>query len=512
MEQETLLIDKNNYQSSDPEMHFKKLVESQHDYFRSGEPAKLENRKAQLLKLRKAIIDDKDLLTEAVQKDLRRRPQLTYMYEIATVVVEIDYMLDNLEAWSATTTVSRTLLTMLDTPKIVREPKGVVLILGPWNYPINSLLTPLVAVLAAGNTAILKPSEISSHTAQALEVVLSKAFEKNSVSVVLGGVEETTELLQERFDHIIFTGSTVVGKIIMSAAAKHLTPCTLELGGKCPVIVEPDADIQITARRLAWGKWLNCGQTCLAPDYILCTEQTKQALVEEMTRVLTKFYKNDAKNSPDYSRIINEHHFDRLSTILSKTTARKIYEGGESNRADLFIPPIILDTPLNDPVMHEEVFGPLLPIITVDSFDSAIKIVSQSERPLAAYLFTRDERKVKRFLTETSSGSVVINDVIIQLTVDTLPFGGIGNSGMGRIRGKFGFDEFTHEKAVLQRGFFGDGIAAARYPPLTDAKIGRLQLLTGKRRAIPKLAFKFLSMMPLLVAGFIVGYLYSKYF
>lgn len=493
-------------------MSYHTLVENQREFFRTGESANLNHRRAQLKKLRQVILDNQEVFGDAVYKDLKRNPKTNYFLELAQVVVEIDYMLENLENWAAPTTAERTFVTMLDTPQIVREPKGVVLVIGPWNYPLNTLLTPLVAVLAAGNTAILKPSEHASHTAAVVDSVFSKAFDNRYLAVVQAGVPETTELLKERFDHVVFTGSTRVGQIVMEAAAKHLSPCTLELGGKSPVIIEPDSDLTITARRLAWGKWLNCGQTCLAPDYVLTTKAVKIKLLDELKRVIEEFYGEIPAKNPDYSRIINRANFDRLANLMKETRGTILYKGGEFDADDLFVPPIILDVQIDDPLMQTEIFGPILPIVTMASFDEAIWHIKTGEKPLAAYLFTRDENKVNRLINETASGSVCVNDVIMQITVDTIPFGGIGNSGMGRYRGKFGFDEFTHEKAVLKRMFFGEGLASARYPPLTDEKLKGLQQLTGKRRAFPRFLKAVVPTVPYLLMGFLFGLLCNRLF
>ncbi|KAL3081896.1 hypothetical protein niasHT_037074 [Heterodera trifolii] len=505
---------------------FHSLVESQREFFRTGKTAELAHRRQQLKKLRKTILDNSEFLCEAVQKDLKRDAKLNYPLEISSVIIEIEYVLDNLERWTAPLNVEKTFTTLLDSPQIVREPKGVVLLIGPWNYPLNTLLMPLVDVLAAGNTAILKPSEVASNTAAAVDEIISKAFDRNYLAVVQGGVEQTGELLKEKFDHIVFTGSALVARHISRAAAEHLTPCTLELGGKSyappprlcfslfspfgPVFIDSNVDLPITARRLAWGKWLNCGQTCLAPDYIMVTNEMKPRLVEELKAVLVEYYGTNPESSKDYSRIINEAHFDRICALLKNSVGTEICKMGQPNREDLFIPPTILEVQTDDALMQSEIFGPILPILIVRSFDEAIDIIKRGEKPLAAYLFTRDERKVNRWVAETHSGSVCVNDVMLQITVDTLPFGGVGESGMGSYRGKFGFDEFTHQKAVLKRCFFGDGIAAGRYPPLTDQKLKSLQQLTGKRRAVPRFLKTFLPKVPYLVVGLILGFLISR--
>uniref|UniRef100_A0A915D5L8 Aldehyde dehydrogenase domain-containing protein n=1 Tax=Ditylenchus dipsaci TaxID=166011 RepID=A0A915D5L8_9BILA len=418
-------------------MSFHDLVENQRAFFMTGQPATLAYRKNQLTKLRKVLYEEQDSLAEAVFKDLRRDKELTKVIELAAVFIEIDYMLDNMQEWSSPTDSKRRSA-------------------GDWSMELslNVLLLPLVAVLAAGNTAIVKPSEVASHTAQVVDLILSKAFDKQYIAVVQGGVEETTQLLKEKFDHIMFTGSP-------------------PLGGKCPVIVEADADIEVTARRLVWGKFLNCGQTCLSPDYVLVNSAVKNQLVDAVILNLRNFYGKEVQSSPDYSRIINQRHFDRILDLLEKT--------------------------------KDEIFGPILPIMSVGNLSEAIDVVRRGERPLALYLFTRDESKVQRTLQETISGSVCINDVVIQVTVDTLPFGGVGNSGMGRYRGKFGFDEFTHERSVLKRGFFGDSMFGARYPPLNRKKLGQLHQLTSTRRAIPKWLKSSLQSLPCVMIGMALG-------
>ncbi|WKY13769.1 hypothetical protein Q1695_004533 [Nippostrongylus brasiliensis] len=387
---------------------------------------------------------------------------------------------------------------------IIKEPFGVVLIIAPWNYPVSMTLLPMIPAIAAGNTVIIKPSEVSSHTAATFEKLVPKYFKPEFLAVVNGGVAETTELLKERFDHILYTGCPPVAKIIMAAAAKHLTPVTLELGGKCPVVVEDDADVETTAKRIAWGKWLNCGQTCLAPDYVMVSAATKPKLVDCIRRSLGEFYGADIRSSADYSRIINQRHFDRISSLLDSTNGTVLFKGGEKDRNDLFLPPVILDVKKDDPFMHDEIFGPVLPILTVNDLSEAIEYINDGEKPLAAYIFTKSESKAKRLYTETSSGGVTINDVLMHITVDTLPFGGVGTSGMGRYRGKFGFDTFTHEKAVLKRGFFGEFLMNARYPPVSEDKLKQLERLTGTRRSLPSM-LSWLSGLPVIVVSVVVG-------
>ncbi|VDN54521.1 unnamed protein product [Dracunculus medinensis] len=420
------------------------IVEEQRNFFRTGITKKLEHRRQQLIALRTLVEKEERVLTEAVYKDLRRMPKITYGMELLSVFLEIDYMLDNLDKWTSPQVVEKTFLSLLDSLSIVKDPLGVVLIISAWNYPLYVVFLPLIAAIAAGNTAVIKTAERAPNTAKVLADLFSRHFDPHFLTVITGDAVVCANLLAERFDHIFFTGGQEIGKIILAAAAKNLTPVTLELGGKCPVVVESDADIEITARRIAWGKWTNCGQTCISPDYILTSQALKASLVEAIKKALSQFYSPNPKSSPDYNRLVDETHFDIL------------YQWGEFDRDDLFMPPIILDSSKNDAIMEGEIFGPILPIVTVTGLDEAIEFINSKEKPLAAYLFTRNESKVRRFCSETSSGGVCINDVCIHLIVDTLPFGGVGYSGMGRYHGKFGFDTFTHEKSVVKRMFFGE--------------------------------------------------------
>uniref|UniRef100_A0A8R1TYA7 Aldehyde dehydrogenase n=1 Tax=Onchocerca volvulus TaxID=6282 RepID=A0A8R1TYA7_ONCVO len=484
---------------------FHQLVEEQRAYFSTGITNKLEYRRKQLLNLKQLLIEETDVLTKAVYNDLKRSSKLTYSLELNVVFVEIDYMLDNLEQWSSPEPVKKTFLSLLDTVAIVKEPLGVVLIIAPWNYPLSLVLLPLVAAMAAGNTIIVKPSEYAPFTSAALHDLFSHFFDSRFLTVVNGGIAETTNLLKERFDHILYTGNSLIAKVIMAAAAQHLTPVTLELGGKSPVIVEKDANLEVTSRRIVWGKWTNCGQTCISPDYVLVTETLKTALVNEFIQRLEEFYSSEPEKSDDYSRIINEKHFDRLSSLLARSNGQILYQGGKLNRGDLFIPPIIIAVSADDALMEDEIFGPILPIITTSGFDEAISFIRSREKPLAIYFFTRSERKVQQLYAETSSGSVTVNDVMLQFLVDTLPFGGVGQSGMGRYRGKFGFDTFTNQKALLIRSFFGDSLLAMRYPPLTDKKFKHLKLLTERRRPLPSSLPNWLIRILFLVAGVVCG-------
>ncbi|VDK69965.1 unnamed protein product [Litomosoides sigmodontis] len=484
---------------------YHQLVEEQRTYYFTGITAKLDHRRKQLLNLKRLLIEEGDVLTKAVYNDLKRSSKVTHSMELSPVFVEIDYMLNNLKEWSSPEPVKKTLLSLLDTVAIVKEPLGVVLIIAPWNYPLGLVLLPLVAAIAAGNTVIVKPSEYAPFTSAALHDIFSHFFDSRFLAFVNGGIAQTTDLLKEKFDHILYTGNSLVAKVIMTAAAQNLTPVTLELGGKSPAIVESDADLEVSSRRIVWGKWTNCGQTCIAPDYVLVTEQLKTTLVNAFIQRLKEFYGSEPEKSDDYSRIINEKHFDRLSSLLARSSGQILYKGGELNRCDLFIPPIIIAVSADDVLMEDEIFGPILPIVTANSFDEAINFVRSREKPLAVYLFTKSEKKVQQLYAETSSGSVTVNDVTFQFIIDTLPFGGVGQSGMGRYRGKFGFDTFSNHKALLIRGFFGDALFAMRYPPFTDKKFKYLKLLIEQRHELPSSLPSWLIRISFLVAGVVVG-------
>uniref|UniRef100_A0A0K0FK22 Aldehyde dehydrogenase n=1 Tax=Strongyloides venezuelensis TaxID=75913 RepID=A0A0K0FK22_STRVS len=488
-------------------MNYQDIINNQREFFLKGNSQKLSSRKKTLRALKEAIIDNVDRLTEAVYKDLRRNIDNTYILEISSALQEIDYFLNNLDEWCKDEYVQLTHMTALDTAFLKKQPKGVVLLISPWNYPISMILLPLIPCIAAGNTVIIKPSEMAPATSQVFYDIFSKYFSPNEICVIQGGIPETTELLKCKFDHIFYTGCPPVAKIIMKAAAEHLTPVTLELGGKCPVFVDNDVDINITGKRIAWGKWLNCGQTCLAPDYILTTSEVKPKLVASLKSALNEFYGEDVQSSKDYSRIINNRHWNRISSLLNKTKGTILVQEGTPDENDLFIPPTIIDVSKDDPFMEDEIFGPVLPILTVSNLDNAIEYIKSGERPLASYIFTRSEMSCKQFLSEVISGGCTVNDVIMHLTVDTLPFGGIGTSGMGRYRGKFGFDTFTHEKAVLKKGFFLETLMKMRYPPMNKKKLSNLKSLQNFRIPIPS-SVPWFSIFSF-VGAFIIGYLTS---
>uniref|UniRef100_A0A183C954 Aldedh domain-containing protein n=1 Tax=Globodera pallida TaxID=36090 RepID=A0A183C954_GLOPA len=408
-----------------------KIVEDQRNFFKTGATRPVEFRKEQLKKMREMIVQNKVKICEAIYKDLRRNTVTNMIMEVDGPLQAIDFCLSELDDWVKPQKLDNH---ELGQPLLYFEPKGVVFLL---NIP--------------GNTVVIKPSEVSPNTSKVLKEMFDATFDKKFIAVVEGAAPETQALLEQRFDHIFYTGSSSIAKLIMQAAAKFLTPVTLELGGKCPVVVEDDADVEKAAQRIAEGKWLNSGQTCLAPDYVMTTDQMKPKLVAALQKSIKTMYGENPKKSEQYSRMVNKRHFDRVKAMLDKTNGQVLYKSGEADREDVYIPPVVVDTDLKDALMQDEVFGPVLPIITVKGLDEAIDVINDGEKPLGAYLFTNDQQKVDKFLNSTSSGGVTINDILKHVFVRELPFGGVGNSGMGSYHGKHGFVQLSHAKAVLKR-------------------------------------------------------------
>jgi aldehyde dehydrogenase (NAD+) len=391
-----------------------------------------------------------------------------------------------LKHWMAPEKVKTSLTTFPSSAEIVSEPLGVVLVISAWNYPFLLSLDPVIGAIAAGNVVVLKPSEIAPATSSLLAKLLGEYMDNSAIRVVEGAVDETTALLQQKWDKIFYTGNGKVARIVMAAAAKNLTPVVLELGGKSPVIVDSDINLQVATRRIIAGKWgCNNGQACISPDYIITTKDYAPKLVDALKTELESFYGKNPLESKDLSRIVNSNHFARLSKLLDddKVSGKTVY-GGEKNESKLRISPtILLDVPRDSLIMSEEIFGPLLPIITVDNLEESFDVINSGPKPLAAYLFTNNKKLKERFVKSVSAGGLVINDTTLHLAVKTLPFGGVGDSGLGAYHGKFSFDAFSHKKAVLYRSFFGD--ASIRYPPYTKTKMRLLKaLMTGGLLAI----------------------------
>lgn len=425
------------------------------------------------------------------------------MMEIDFTRNEVVHALNHISEWVKPTKVGKDLLTMMDDAYIKPEPFGVVLVIGAWNYPVQLTLAPVIGALAAGNCVVLKPSEVSEHTSALLERLCPLYLDKDAFRVVNGGVPETTELLKEQFDYIFYTGNSHVAKIIYQAAAQYLTPVTLELGGKSPVFVDDSSDLDLVARRLMWGKFANCGQTCIAPDYVLCTPGVQGSLIQRCKTVLESFYGSDPKASDSYGRIINNRHFNRVRTMLDATSGRVAVGGIMDERANYISPTLLSDIALNDAIMKDEIFGPILPFIDVKDADEAIEIINNREKPLAMYVFSNQKKTIERFLSQTSSGGVCVNDTLMHLSVINLPFGGVGNSGVGSYHGKFSFDTFSHNRGCLVRAQNMEKMNDLRYPPYTEKKSGMIAWLMKKTVKSDKV---FMAFLPIVIIGVALGF------
>ncbi|MDT8915939.1 aldehyde dehydrogenase family protein [Amycolatopsis sp. PS_44_ISF1] len=417
--------------------------------FRSGRTKPLEWRRAQLTALKAMLLEQVDDFLAALHADLGKPAAEARSAEITFVVNEVDHTLAHLDEWVAPESAPLPDRLRPGSGTVVREPLGVGLVIGPWNYPLHLVLAPLVGVLAAGNAAVVKPSELSPTVSAAIARHLPAYLDPEAVAVVEGAVPETTELLEQPFDHIFYTGNGTVGRIVMTAAARHLTPVVLELGGKSPVIVDTDVDLRPVAERIVYGKFMNAGQTCVAPDYVLAVGDTAEKLEPLLADVLRAKFGEDPAAGPDYGRIVNTRHFDRLSELLG---SGRVVTGGQTDRDTRFIAPTVLaDVAPDSPVMGEEIFGPILPVLPVASLDEAIGFVTERPKPLALYAFVGSEEAKQRILNETSSGAVGFGLPVAHLTASDLPFGGVGESGMGRYHGKYSIDTFSNLKAVLDQ-------------------------------------------------------------
>ncbi|WP_035992264.1 aldehyde dehydrogenase [Leptolyngbya sp. KIOST-1] len=438
------------------------LLRRQRAYWNTGATRSLDFRLAQLKALRTAIVQHQAEIIDAAKRDLGR-PEFEGYIEVA-VISEIDYVIKHLRRWAKPRKASLALSQRPGSAWVQPEPLGVVLVIGPWNYPFQLIISPLIGAIAAGNCAILKPSELAPATSAVLVQLIETTFDPAHITLVEGGVDTAQALLAERFDHIFYTGGERVGKIVMQAAAQHLTPVTLELGGKSPCIVDADVNLEVAARRIVWGKCLNAGQTCVAPDYLLVDERIKAELVAALQQRIQACYGENPAQSPDYSRIVNDRQFDRLVGLLGQGT---VLVGGDHNRDDRYIAPTLIDgIGWDDPIMQEEIFGPLLPILTYRDLDDAIAAVNQRPKPLALYLFSRDRQVQTQVIDRTTAGSMCLNDVVVQVAVWNLPFGGVGSSGMGSYHGQYSFDTFSNLKSVLKKPFWLD--VDWRYPPYQD--------------------------------------------
>jgi len=441
--------------------------------FDSGKTQPIEWRLAQLGEIERMMREHEDDFAEALRLDLGKCRFEAVMTEMSFVATEAKYARKHLGRWMKAQRVRTPIMAQPGRSYIRPEPKGVVLIVAPWNYPMSMVMAPLVGAVAAGNCAVMKPSEITAHTSAALASILPRYLDTDAFAVVEGGVPETTELLEQRFDHILYTGNERVARVVMTAAAKHLTPVTLELGGKSPCLIDKSADLEVAASRIAWGKFINAGQTCVAPDHVLVHKEVAQQFVDALAGKIREFYGDDPSQSPDFCRIASERHTARFQQLLA---GQQIHTGGRVDVAKRYVEPtIVLDPAPDSALMQEEIFGPVLPVITVDEMHHAIKFVADRPKPLALYLFTKSKVLEDAVLHRLSAGSVCVNDAVIFMVSPELPFGGIGNSGMGRYSGWYGFETFSHMKPVMKRSFRFD--APMRYPPYTEQKARLLKLV-----------------------------------
>ena len=452
-------------------MNYADILQQQKTFFNTHATKDLDFRKAQLQKLKKVVKSNEKLLYDAIYQDFGKSEFETFGTEISFVYKDIDYYLKNLKSFAKPKSVLTNIVNQMGSSKIVFEPLGNCLVIGAWNYPYQLTLTPVIAAIAAGNTCMIKPSELPENTMKAMAKLINENFDPQFLYVVEGGVEETTAILKLRFDKIFFTGSPRVGKIVYKAAAEHLTPVTLELGGKSPAFVTEKADLQIAAKRIVWGKFINAGQTCVAPDYLYVAENIKAKFLKVLIEEIKK--RNYTDNVDHYCKIINERNFDRLEKMIDR---EKMVFGGETNREKRYISPTVLDNVTwEDAVMQEEIFGPILPILTYKNLETAMQTVVEGEKPLSAYLFSNDAKEQELFTEKLSFGGGCINDTLMHLSNDRLPFGGVGNSGIGHYHGKFGFIAFSHQKAILKKSNYLE--PELKYPPYSDAKLNILKKL-----------------------------------
>ncbi|MGG4341080.1 aldehyde dehydrogenase [Paenibacillus lautus] len=425
------------------------LVSAQRRFFHKDITKEVDFRLQQLTKLRQVLIARENDIMEALRKDLNKSEQEAFTTEIGIVYKELSFVIKNLKRWAKPQRVKTALTHVGSKGMVYAEPYGTVLIIAPWNYPWQLAISPLIGALAAGNTAIVKPSELTPNVSGLITSIITETFEPQYVASVEGGPEVSTILLEQPMDYIFFTGSTHVGKIVMEAAAKQLIPVTLELGGKSPCIVHEDAPLALAASRIAFGKYTNAGQTCVAPDYVLVHSKVKEKFIAHLKDAITSFYGENPLTNPDYGRIVSEKHFDRLSGFLNNGTLR---HGGNSSKDRLLIEPTVLDDITWDmPVMEEEIFGPLCPILTYENVHEAVQAINHRPKPLALYLFTENEDVQDYVLSSVSFGGGCVNDTLMHLATPFLPFGGVGESGMGAYHGEYSFQTFSHKKSVLKQ-------------------------------------------------------------
>ncbi|TRY79592.1 hypothetical protein TCAL_11732 [Tigriopus californicus] len=463
---------------------YKQLLDTARNAWNSRKTRPIAWRKHQLEQFLKLLDENEEILVQALFQDLHKPKQEAITFEVEFTRNVIRGCLAQVDQWPQDEHVAKNLLTIMDTTFIRRDPYGVVLIMGAWNYPIQLSLVPVAGALVAGNCIFVKPSELAPHSAQVMTALFNQYMDRECCRAIMGGIPETTELLKHRFDYIFFTGSSRVGRVVGEAANKYLTPCTMELGGKCPAWIDKGINMDIAIKRIVWSKMANMGQTCVAPDYLLCSEEVRDLILSKIPVYYKQFFGSDAKASPDLCRIINDTHVQRLKRLKDKTKGTVVF-GGHIDVEERFMDlTIITEISKDDAVMEEEIFGPILPIVTVNSVQEAAQWINEKPKPLSLYIFSDHTENQDYLIDNTSSGSVCLNDAIVQLSVETLPFGGVGDSGYGSYHGKYTFETFSHRKSVLKRdmGIIGETLGVARYPPYSDKKINTLKNLVKARK------------------------------
>jgi len=442
-------------------MELSHFIQNQEEYFKNGETLPIRKRKKLLKNLKREILSNEDKIFKALNDDLKKCSYETYLTEIGILITEIDLFVKNIEQWAKPKKVKSSLLSFPASDYIYSEPYGKVLVISPWNYPFQLAILPVMSAVAAGNTVVLKPSEHAPHTSRLVKKILESVFEKSHVLVIEGAAKIASKLLEYRWDYIFFTGSVRIGKIVAAAAAKHLTPITLELGGKNPCIIDDTIDLKLTARRIVWGKFVNAGQTCIAPDFLIVKNNVKDKLITHLSEEIKNAYGENPKNSEDYPRIVNKNNLSRLSELIKDT---KIVYGGDYDLETCYFSPTIIDEPgIESSVMAEEIFGPILPIISYENENDIEKLVLKFEKPLALYVFSTNTKFSEKIIRKYSFGGGAINDTIIHCGNPNLPFGGVGHSGIGAYHGKLSFDMLSHKKSIVKKGNWLD--IKIRYAP-----------------------------------------------
>ena len=453
-------------------MEIQEIVEKQREFFQTNKTLDYKFRKQSLLKLKEVILKNQDKIVSALKADLGKSETESYMCEIGMTLSELGYMLKHLKKYMKPQRVGGTLAQFPASCKRFAVPYGVALIMSPWNYPFMLAMEPLIDAIAAGNTAIIKPGSYAKETSLVIKDIIEQAFEPEYVTCVMGGRDVNSALLDQKFDVIFFTGSKNVGEVVLQKASKNFTPVTLELGGKSPCIVDKTANIKLAAKRIAFGKYLNCGQTCVAPDYLLVHKDVKNELINELKMQIQLQYGTDPLSNPDYGKIINEKHFERLKSCM---LGEKVIHGGKYNLEQGIEPTILDNVELNRPVMDDEIFGPILPVISFENISEVKDIVAKYPTPLAFYLFSTDKKVIKELTTTIQFGGGCVNDCIMHLATSKMPFGGVGTSGMGAYHGKVGFDTFSHYKSMLYQKNYLD--INVRYQPYTKSKMKMMKTI-----------------------------------